>query len=188
MRFRDAKEPVVSQQCQISRQTASVDKSKAFPPYTHVPGVTPHPISSPDGHARNDAPPTGLITDEQRLDDGVRLFNAGYYWESHETWEHLWIKLGRNSADALVVKGLIKLAACGVKCLEGNSTGAIRHATRASALLGDAVDSDLLQRINLSRVRAIAANSPPVLAKQSDGTPQPLPGFVIPVCPVDTAK
>jgi hypothetical protein len=30
-----------------------------------------------------------LCTDE-RFAEGIRLFNAGYYWEAHETWEDIW--------------------------------------------------------------------------------------------------
>ena len=76
-------------------------------------------------------------------DWGVRLFDSGYYWEAHEAWEHLWLELGRTTPEALLLKGLIKLAACGVKCLESNSNGAKRHAVRAAELLAGDCSAEL---------------------------------------------
>ena len=46
---------------------------------------------------------------------GCDLFNHGYYWEAHETWEGLWNACGRSGTTADFLKGLIKLAAAGVK-------------------------------------------------------------------------
>ncbi|MCP4174367.1 MAG: DUF309 domain-containing protein [Fuerstiella sp.] len=60
---------------------------------------------------------------------GMFLFNLGSYWEAHEAWEHLWMALGRSGSEADIVKGLIKLAACGVKCLQANPVGASRHSS-----------------------------------------------------------
>ena len=67
----------------------------------------------------------------------VQLFNAGYYWESHEAWESLWHAAGRKGAIADFLKGLIKLAAAGVKLREHNRVGVERHARRALELFGE---------------------------------------------------
>ncbi|MBA3707533.1 MAG: DUF309 domain-containing protein [Planctomycetes bacterium] len=40
---------------------------------------------------------------------GVRLFDAGAFWDAHEAWEHLW-KADRGS-DRHYLKGLIQYAA-----------------------------------------------------------------------------
>lgn len=104
-----------------------------LPEYTYVPGVTPHPISHPQGHWRQRPELTSEV--EGLLEWGLRLFNHGYYWEAHEIWEAAWVRLGRTGLDADFVKGFIKLAACGVKCLEGNQAGARRHARRVGELL-----------------------------------------------------
>jgi len=107
-------------------------QSKAFPPYTYIPGKTPHPISDPAGHMYGEA---SHDTDNlEQLRWGLRLFNAGYYWEAHEAWETIWLQLPAGSHQRSWVQGLIKLAASGVKCLEGNANGAMRHATRAKSL------------------------------------------------------
>jgi predicted metal-dependent hydrolase len=62
------------------------------------------------------------------------LFNHGYYWEAHEAWESLWHAAGRTGPVADFLKGLIKLAAAGVKVAEGNQDGARSHAKRAAEL------------------------------------------------------
>jgi hypothetical protein len=102
------------------------------------------------------------------------------YWESHEAWEHLWIELGRTTTEARAVQGLIKLAACGVKCLEGNATGAGRHAGRAVELLANECDAELFGNSTLRHAREIASTalqSPSVLKATSDGAPIVLTGF-----------
>jgi len=93
----------------------------------------------------------------------IRVRNL--YWEAHEAWEHLWIALGRSGSEADIIKGLIKLAACGVKCLEANPIGASRHALRAANLLDVTAKPDWLE-IDLSSAHQIAANAagePPAL-------------------------
>jgi predicted metal-dependent hydrolase len=65
---------------------------------------------------------------------GCDLFNYGYYWEAHEVWEGLWKACGRRGLTADFLKGLIKLAAAGVKAREGRLQGVVRHAARAEAL------------------------------------------------------
>src|SRR5262249_44472963 len=67
--------------------------------------------------------------------EGIELFNAGYYWEAHEAWEPLWHVHGRRGPIADVLKGLIKLAAAGVKVREGRLAGARTHASRAAEAL-----------------------------------------------------
>jgi hypothetical protein len=61
------------------------------------------------------------------------LFNAGYYWEAHECWEALWHAHGRHGATADLLKGLIKLAAAGVKVRQRQRHGVVTHARRAAA-------------------------------------------------------
>ena len=62
------------------------------------------------------------------------MFNHGYCWEAHESWEAVWNAVGRAGATADFLKGLIKLAAALVKAREGREQGVVRHATRAEEL------------------------------------------------------
>jgi uncharacterized protein len=117
-----------------------------LPPYTYTPGVTPHPVSDPQGHSYGHAA-ASVTVHTQRLSAtpafrrGVQLFREGYYWEAHEEWESVWHALGRHGATADLLKGLIKLAAAGVKAREGNAEGVHRHALRAVELLSLAENS-----------------------------------------------
>jgi hypothetical protein len=111
-----------------------------LPPYSYVTGRFPHPTRDPAGHSfghRSDNPPP---LDPDRWNEsrayrlGCDLFNHGYYWEAHETWEAAWKACGRSGATADFVKGLIKLAAAGVKAREGRPAGVARHGARAGEL------------------------------------------------------
>lgn len=113
-------------------------QDRPLPPYTHIPGVTPHPISDPAGHMHGATEHvtsiTGPLTASESYLWGRRLFQAGYYWEAHEAWEGLWYALGRSGPRADLVKGLIKLAAAAVKLREHNRDGLHRHLARAEEL------------------------------------------------------
>ena len=112
-----------------------------FPPYSYVTGKFPHPLREADGHAFGKAEPraTPLDPADWRSCDAycqaVDLFNHGFYWEAHEAWEQVWLALGRTGETADFVKGLIKLAAAGVKAREGRANGVKRHAQRAEQLM-----------------------------------------------------
>lgn len=111
---------------------------RSLPPYTHIPGVTPHPIRDPAGHSYEApkslaeiliSPPVreALTSENLPLQPeflwAVQLFNAGYYWEAHEAWESLWHRAGRSGVLADYLKGLIKLAAAGVKLRRAQRVG-----------------------------------------------------------------
>jgi hypothetical protein len=112
-----------------------------LPPYAYVPGRQPHPLNDPAGHSYGRPLETAPPLEPQRWREsrayllGCDLFNAGYYWEAHETWEAAWAACGRSGATADFLKGLIKLAAAAVKAREGKPPGVARHAKRAAELL-----------------------------------------------------
>ncbi|HTU23401.1 MAG TPA: DUF309 domain-containing protein [Gemmataceae bacterium] len=115
----------------------------AFPPYTFIPGRTPHPIRDPAGHLFGQTPELPPPIDPAHWQDsrvylhGVDLFNHGYYWEAHEVWEGLWRAAGRTGPTADFFKGLIKLAAAGVKVRQGQPRGVASHAAGAAELFRD---------------------------------------------------
>ncbi|MFM8893698.1 MAG: DUF309 domain-containing protein, partial [Planctomycetia bacterium] len=133
--------------------------SRPLPPYGYVPGHEhPHPVTDPRGHSFGHTQPhtipsetlaelpeepasrrralVALLAASPEWLYAVELFNAGYYWEAHEAWEHFWHALGRTTPEARFVQGLIHLAAACVKIREGKPDGVTRHATRARELLG----------------------------------------------------
>lgn len=119
-----------------------------FPPYTYVPGLAPHPISSPQGHSYQHRPSESPPLTRQNWQthdaylSGIDLWNFGYYWEAHEIWESAWQSTriapsGETPKSLLLhtfLQALIKLAAAGVKFREGNPVGTERHLSRAIEL------------------------------------------------------
>src|SRR5581483_4448923 len=105
-----------------------------------VPGRTPHPKSDPAGHSYGvKAPPVAPLDPERWRECqpylyGLDLFNGQFYWEAHEQFEALWHAAGRSGVVADFLKGLIQLAATGVKHLEGRPVGVTSHAARAAEL------------------------------------------------------
>jgi uncharacterized protein len=112
----------------------------ALPPYSYVSGVTPHPTSDPRGHSFGvHAEPAEPLEETSFRSNAtylyaIDLFNHGFYWEAHEAWEALWHAAGRRGATADFLKGLIKLAAAGVKVRQGKPVGVRKHAGRAAEL------------------------------------------------------
>jgi hypothetical protein len=115
-----------------------------LPPYTFVPGRSPHPVSDPAGHSYGVAQELAPSPDPDRWPEcrpylrGLDLFNHGFYWEAHEAWEGLWHAAGRNGPAADFLKGLIQLAVAGVKHRQGLPEAIRPHARRARQLLREA--------------------------------------------------
>jgi hypothetical protein len=104
-----------------------------LPEYAYLPGITPQPAPLSQGSVQ-DQTPTAIAAARER---GRVLFDHGFYWEAHEAWEIAWQDARRNHHEpaARLLKARIKLAACGVKCLQRNPAGARHHALRARQLL-----------------------------------------------------
>ena len=157
-----------------------------LPPYSYVPGRFPHPMSDPQGHSFGaDPPPAELLDSEcwrtcRAYLYGVDLFNHGYYWEAHEAWEGLWHTCGRTGPTGWFLKGLIKLAAAGVKGREENPRGMQRHARRAAELFqqtAHALAADDLRFMGvrlteLIRFAADVANRPTTVNRSDQRPPE----------------
>ncbi len=105
---------------------------RLLPAYRYVPGLHPHPVRDPRGHSYEPVPtlnrhaPWG-VEEWRTLDDwlyGIDLFNRFYFWEAHEAWEGLWAAVGRDTAPALLLQGLIQIAAALLKTHMGVFPGA----------------------------------------------------------------
>jgi hypothetical protein len=155
-----------------------------FPPYSYVNGRSPHPIRDPAGHSFGIIPAPCPMPDPNRWQDcrpylyGLDLFNHGYYWEAHEIWERIWHAAGRTGPVGSFIKGLIKLAAAGVKSREGRPAGVRSHARRAAELfsrVANQLRSEQSSYFGLSLPRLIelandAAREPPT-SRAPTGTP-----------------
>lgn len=103
-----------------------------FPPYRFLPfqpGM-PHPRNDPDGHSYGqedeylpDFSPEDWRTCQPYL-YGIDLFNHGYWWESHESLEAVWIAAGQETPTGQFIQGLIQVAAAQLKRFIGQERGA----------------------------------------------------------------
>lgn len=102
--------------------------SRSTPPYRHVPGVTPHPRTSRDGHSYGAPEPRSgpLIAGDWHGHPaylfGVDLYNRAYWWEAHEWWEATW-RASEDEEARHLLQGLIQLAAALLKWHAGNTRG-----------------------------------------------------------------
>jgi uncharacterized protein len=118
--------------------------SAELPAYTFAPGTeTPHPYRDPRGHSyqRKHQTPRALTAATWAENRSYLLaldyFNYGYYWESHEEWERLLRATGGDGLVGRFLKGLVKLAAAGVKVRESSVHGVRRHAASAGEVFAD---------------------------------------------------
>ena len=116
----------------------------SLPSYTYIPGSsTPHPIRHPQGHSygrknRTVKPLSAENWQENRsFLLAIDLFNYGYYWEAHEEWDRLLRASGNESTVGRFLKGLVKMAAAGVKVREHSIHGVRRHAASAGEVFAD---------------------------------------------------
>jgi hypothetical protein len=141
-------------------------------------------VSSPRGHSfgrrgETCAPIVGNAwADSKEYLRGVELFNAGYYWEAHEAWESLWHAHGRKGATADVLKGLIKLAAAGLKVRQNQPRGVVTHTRRAAEAFEKARDADGRYQLGLDLTEWIARS----LGLASDPPRDPMPPGTIVSC------
>ncbi len=104
-----------------------------FPAYRHVPGLTPHPVTHPDGRSYRavEAPIEPVCLE---LPDnwarcrnylfGIDLFNYAYHWEAHEEWEAVWHAVGHDSPPGQFLQALIQVSAALLKHHMGVARGA----------------------------------------------------------------
>ncbi len=105
---------------------------RPLPAYKHLPGCTPHPTRDPAGHSFGEpVPPLPDLnaSDWRRCEHylyGIDLFNAGYWWESHEVLEGLWHAAGIGTPAAHVLQAIIQCAAAQLKTATDRPVGARR--------------------------------------------------------------
>lgn len=122
---------------------------RALPRYRHVPGLTPHPVTHPDGHSY------GLVEETISLAgvdlprdwrscaeylEGIDLFNRAFFWEAHEAWEAVWLAAGTDTVVGRYLQGLIQAAAALLKQHVAMRVGAMNLLAKSSLNLKPAND------------------------------------------------
>jgi DUF309 family protein family protein len=163
---------------------------KSLPPYAYLPGKKPHPVRDPTGHSYH-VEPIRVAAEASLSSDaflwGLDLFNRGYYWEAHESWEGLWQAADRDGQLRMLFKGLILLSAAGIKIRERKHAAAARHAKRAAALLRQLtkVPDRAFERAlgmspaALAECAEAATRIPADLQATAPGHPQPVFTFIL---------
>jgi hypothetical protein len=114
--------------------------TRPLPPYSYVTGQHPHPLRDPAGHSFGQAPEPVVPLDESNWPTNqawlyaIDLFNHGFYGRPMKRGKDCGMPPG-DVDQPRFLKGLIKLAAAGVKAKEGRPAGVRRHAARATELL-----------------------------------------------------
>jgi hypothetical protein len=135
---------------------------RAFPPYAFVAPHRPHPRKDPRGHSSGapEMPAEPLDPADWRRSPeylfGIDLFNHGYYWEAHEAWEALWHAAGRTGPVADLLRGLIKLAAAGVKVRQREPRGIRSHGERAAGHFRSVISESGARRLAGLDLEALA--------------------------------
>ncbi len=99
--------------------------ARPFPPYRYVPGRSPHPKQSPQGHAYGKPEEHPPAADPARFRESptylyaVDLYNHAYWWECHEAFEGLWLAAGRTPPPGQFLQGIIQIAAANLKRFMG---------------------------------------------------------------------
>jgi hypothetical protein len=79
------------------------------------------------------------------------FFNLGFYWEAHDEWDRLLRVTGPDCLPGTFLKGLVKMAAAGIKVREESIHGVRRHAASAGEVFADvAAESDVDRYCGLS--------------------------------------
>lgn len=106
--------------------------SRPFPVYRFVPGEHPHPTAHPEGHSYlppGAAHPAAEFFPPERWREsgeylfGCDLYNHGYWWEAHESWEALWQLTDKSGVQGRFLQGLIQVGACHLKLRVGHLRG-----------------------------------------------------------------
>lgn len=115
---------------------------RAFPAYAYLPGRDPHPTQDERGHsyrAEAGSPAEYLEPEHWHANGdylfGVDLYNHGFLWESHESWEGLWRRARRDELQAELLRGLIQCAAACLKIPMGQPRGLARLSELGTARL-----------------------------------------------------
>lgn len=101
----------------------------ARPPFAHIPGQNSrHPEGTFDDIRARALTPTVSATAAKNaaFQAGLDLLETGFYWESHEILEPVWMNAPANAPERFLVQALIQLANAALKQKMGRPKAALR--------------------------------------------------------------
>ncbi|GAB5486384.1 MAG: hypothetical protein Pars93KO_28180 [Parasphingorhabdus sp.] len=133
-----------------------------LPGYAHLPGINVRPGDGVLEQIAGMAPkPTVAATARTNAVwlYGLKLIEAGFYWEAHEVLEPVWWNAAPNGRERHCVQGVIQLANAALKAKCGRLRAAVRLARIAAGLLERArrPDEAIFMGVDLGEAMRIAA-------------------------------
>jgi uncharacterized protein len=101
----------------------------------------------------------GALASQGDFRHGVDLFNHGFPWEAHETWEPLWLAAPRDRPERALLQGLIHAAAAAIKARAG-AIGAARGLTDSACDYLSLAGSAILAASELASALRTWSNDP----------------------------
>jgi hypothetical protein len=147
-----------------------------LPARRYLPGRGPHPSTDPaHEEPRSPGVPWPELGRTELFRRGVDLFNHGFFWESHEAWEALWLECPEGSALRAGLQGLIQLAAALLKEEVAIPEGARKLSRTAIEKLARARDGRAPLPLDLGRViEESRAHFAPLDDPAAPASPRPL--------------
>jgi hypothetical protein len=112
-----------------------------LPEHRYLPGVNERPDDAFFAAVKAEVPKEtkdGTSVDNIAWHYGLRLLNAGFYWEAHEVLEPVWHNAAPNSRERHLVKAVIHLANGLLKTIMGRDRAGLRLATLCREALSGA--------------------------------------------------
>ena len=110
------------------------------PPYAYVPGQTKRHTDDIFDTIKNDAKGIDYRAFEQTSTFwyATAFLKEGFYWESHEVFEALWLRCPPESSEKKLIQALIQIANMHLKLKMGRSNASVRLKKIASQLWEEA--------------------------------------------------
>ena len=128
-----------------------------LPEHRHVPGQSArHPEGAFDVIRAQALRPTRSATASQNpaWRYGLRLLGAGYWWETHEVLEPVWMHAPPNAPERHMVQAVIQIANAALKYEMARPNAARRLCAMATSLVR-AADSGLVMGLETRRVLGV---------------------------------
>ncbi len=109
-----------------------------LPTHAYIPGVTArHPESAFDDLKNSVTADQSVLQLQQSaaFRAGLAFLDEGYYWETHEVLEPVWMVLPAGSTEKKFIQGLIQLANGRLKLLMQRHAAALRLVDIARGLM-----------------------------------------------------
>lgn len=131
-----------------------------LPPYRHMPGVNARPDETLFAAVKASMP--GATVDATSADNaawryGLRLLNAGFYWEAHEVLEPVWLNAAPNSRERHLVQAVIHLANGLLKQAMGRPGARLRLAELCRSAFASAFPSGSGRLMGIECADAVSA-------------------------------